>query len=151
MRMSKDVFSSDTFNLSVPDILQLRLDQLKPDAIVVRQKKTKKETAIVWTPALREAVAMAKRLPRRVRGMYLFCTRKGVPYSSDGFRSIWQRRMKSALAKGVLKERFTEHDVRAKAVRELQLEHAAALLGHADARVTERHYVRGPTIVRPTR
>ena len=101
--------------------------------------------------AVSETPNTARALPGVVRGLYLFCTRKGRPYTPDGFRSIWQRRMRSAIDTGVLQERFREHDLRAKAASDVEREHATALLDHADGRVTRRHYRRKPEIVRPTR
>lgn len=55
----------------------------------------------------------------------------------------------------VLKEtkvtvRFTEHDMRAKCASDAKtLEHARALLAHADARTTDTIYRRRPEIVKP--
>lgn len=67
-----------------------------------------------WTRELRAAIDEVLRLPRPVRGLHLFCTRRGQPYTADGFRSIWQRAMEKAVAKNL--ERFTEHDLRAKVI-----------------------------------
>jgi len=131
------------------DTLQLRLDQLKDDGIHVTIGKTGKRIVISWSPALRDAVDAAKRLRRPVRGLYLFCNRKGQPYTGSGFRSLWQRRMRSALAKGVLKERFREHDIRAKAASDADRAHATELMAHLDAKTTAKHYRRKPEIVRP--
>jgi integrase len=51
-----------------------------------------------------------------------------------------------------LSERFTEHDLRAKCASDAgSLEHARALLAHADARTTERVYRRKPERVKPLR
>ena len=66
----------------------------------------------------------------------------------SGFSSIWQRKMKSALVEGVLKERFTDHDLRRKTASDLDdLEHAKKLLGHANVGIysivsneTSEHY-----------
>jgi integrase len=49
-------------------------------------------------------------------------------------------------------ERFTEHDIRAKAASDAEsLEHAQALLSHADSRTTKRIYRRKPERVKPVR
>src|SRR5690625_5041423 len=119
------------------EILKTRLDQLREDGIHYRSAdrptKRGKQIIIGWTPELREAVAMAKALPRPVKGLYLFSNREGQPYTGDGFRSIWQRAMKKAMELGVVKERFTEHDLRANAATdaEAQCKSAVALLAHA--------------------
>ena len=82
--------------------------------------------------------------------MHLFCTRHGMPYTVSGFSSIWQRKMKSALAENVLQERFTDHDLRRKTASDLaDAEHAMKLLGHADVKVTLRHYRVKPEVVEP--
>lgn len=131
------------------DILRLRLDQLKEDGIHLTVGKTGKRIVINWSDALRDAVDAVRRLQRPVRGLFLFCNRKGQPYTGNGFRSLWQRRMKSALATGLLKERFREHDIRAKTASDVEREHATELMAHLDAKTTAKHYRRKPEIVRP--
>ncbi len=122
------------------DILKMRLDQLRDEGIHVKISKTGKRIVIQWTDALRDAINAIKQLRRRVGSVYLFSTRKGQPYTPSGFASIWQRRMKKAIETGVLKERFTEHDLRAKTASDTDLTHAAELLAHGDAKITNRHY-----------
>ena len=132
------------------DILRVHLNELKDDGIHVSISKTGKERIITWTPTLREAVRDARLLPRPVRGMYLFCTRTGSRYKTDGFRSIWQRKMRSALDSGVLGERFTTHDIRAKSASDANdLERTQDLLGHASNKVTRERYRRLPEHVKP--
>ena len=78
---------------------------------------------------------------------YLFTTRNGTPYTSDGFRSIWQRQMSKFVQRGG--ERFTEHDIRAMAASEADnLDHASALLGHQDRKTTNLIYRRKPSRVK---
>lgn len=131
------------------DLLSMSLSQLKDDGIHVTIGKTGKKVIFKWNPDLRGAVDVARRLRRPVKGMYLFCNRRGQPYTGSGFRSIWQRRMKSALSSGVLKERFREHDIRAKSASDAKPDHACELLAHMDARTTETFYRRKPEIVLP--
>jgi integrase len=51
---------------------------------------------------------------------------------------MWGRFMDRLLAETKVEERFTEHDLRAKCASDAgSLEHARALLAHADARTTE--------------
>ena len=71
------------------------------------------------------------------------------PYTSSGFRSIWQRKMKAAMEQGILAERFTDHDLRSMTADSTNLEHATSLLAHLEAKTTQRHYRRKPTIVEP--
>jgi integrase len=63
---------------------------------------------------------------------------------------MWQRFMDRVLAETSVKVRFTEHDLRAKCASDAEsLEHARALLSHADARTTASVYRRKPERVRP--
>ncbi len=130
--------------------MRIRLSEIKDDGIYVRISKTGQERIITWTTALKEAVRNARSLARPVRGMYLFCTRTGSPYTSDGFRSIWHRRMCSALQDQVLGERFNTHDIRAKSASDANdLARAQDLLGHANCKVTKVHYRRLAELVEP--
>lgn len=74
-----------------------------------------------------------------------------IPYSASSFASIWQRKMKKAMEAGMLKERFTDHDLRAKTGSDAELEHATKLLPHLDPKVTRKHYRRKVPVVRPLR
>ena len=74
-----------------------------------------------------------------------------VPYTGDRFASIWQQKMKSAVAQGVLKDRFTDHDLRAKSGSETDIEHAERLLAHNDRKTTHRQYRRKSEKVKPLR
>ena len=131
------------------DLLALSLNQIRDDGIHVTIGKTGKKVVFEWSPDLRAAILAVRRVQRPIRGMYLFCNRRGQPYTGSGFRSIWQRRMKSALEKGVLRERFREHDLRAKSASDAERGHASELLTHMDARTTETYYRRKPEIVLP--
>lgn len=137
------------------ELLALRLADLREDGIHFSTAKGGRDVIIEWTDELREVVRAAKALRRdSVRGLTLFCTRDGAPYSSDGFRSIWQRAMTKALDAGVLQERFTEHDMRATAATEAKAQgvNAQALLGHRRATTTDI-YIRqkGAAIVAPVK
>ena len=57
--------------------------------------------------------------------------------------------MKKALDKTKLKERFTEHDLRAKVASDTESEHARQLLGHTNIEITERIYRRKADKVKP--
>lgn len=134
------------------DMLKMRKSDLQEDGIFVLISKTQKRIIIEWTDHLRAAVdaVQASNTTRMARdSMYLICTRKGTPYTPDGFRAIWQRKMKKALDEGVLKERFQDRDLRAKTGSDIDLEHAASLLAHLDSKTTKKHYRRKPSVVRP--
>ncbi len=143
------------------DLLRLRISDLLEDGIHVRPRKTAKTTGkrlvIVWDEAgaLRGAVEDAKALRPVDIAPWLFCNRRGEPYvteagSADGWDSIWQRFMARVLAETDVKQRFTEHDLRAKCASDAEsLAHAQQLLSHADSATTKRIYRRRPERVRP--
>ncbi|MHB8256648.1 MAG: hypothetical protein ACYDHY_14630 [Acidiferrobacterales bacterium] len=65
---------------------------------------------------------------------------------------MWQRFMARLLKETAIKERFTEHDLRAKVASDAEsLERARQLLAHADSRITQRVYRRRPDRIKPTR
>jgi len=148
--------------LRLGDLLRLTMDSLREDGIHVLPRKTAHTTGkriiIEWSPALRDAVEMAKQSRPFVGGDYLFCNRRGECYFDDeqdtsyGWNSMWQRFMERVLAETKVKERFTEHDIRAKAASDAEtLEHAQKLLAHADSKITDRVYRRKPEKVKPLR
>jgi integrase len=134
------------------DILSLSKSQLRDEGIYIQTGKSGKKLIIEWSDELKTAVYIAKNLPRPIHGLYLFCTRKGQRYTPDGFSSIWQRTMRKALKEGVITERFTEHDIRAKTGSDAEgLDHASRLLTHSNSKTTEQHYRRKTPIVKPLR
>lgn len=141
------------------DLLRLQEAQLRSDGIHVQRHKTAaktgKRTIYEWTPELVTAVEMAKSV-RPAASSFLFCNRRGSSYVDEetggthGWDSMWQRFMDRVLAETKVQARFTEHDLRAKCASDAQsLEHARALLAHADARTTDAIYRRKPERVRP--
>jgi integrase len=123
------------------DILKLRLDQITDEGIWIKQSKTGSKQLYEWSNGLIEVVDRAKALKRPIRGLYLFCTRQGQPYSDTGFKAMWNRvQVKWAASGG---QRFTFHDIRAKALtdaKRLGLD-AQSLAGHATSAMTE-HYIK---------
>ncbi|MEM7468219.1 MAG: tyrosine-type recombinase/integrase [Pseudomonadota bacterium] len=131
------------------DILRLKRSDIQDDGIHAYISKTRKTIVIEWTDALRDAVDAILNLKKPIYSISLFRTRRGQPYSVDGFNSIWQRKMRKALEEGVLKERFTDHDIRAKTGSDTSEAHAVELLAHDDPRTTKKHYRRKDSVVRP--
>ncbi len=144
------------------DVLSLRVADLMADGIHVLPRKTarttRKRLIIEWTDALHQAIneALASRPRPRVVPIasFVFCTRRGESYikpdgSANAFDSMWQRFMDKALRETSLQDRFQERDLRAKTASDMPLELASALLGHADARITQRVYRRRPDVVKP--
>lgn len=90
-------------------------------------------------------------------GPWPFCNRKGKCYLNDdnvanGFQSVWGRFMRRVLEETALEKRFAERDLRAKVASDADsLQRAQETLGHADAGLTKRVYVRKPQRVRPAK
>lgn len=71
---------------------------------------------------------------------------------ASGWKSIWQRFMARVLQETHVSKSFTDHDLRAKCASDADtLEHAHALLAHADAKTTDAIYRRRPERVTPAR
>jgi integrase len=139
--------------LARSDMLRLRVDEhITDDGIKVTRHKTRgttgKTTLYEWTPERREAFERCKRV-RPALSPFLFCDRTGAGYIDEetgechGWDSMWSRFMDRVLSETQVKERFTEHDLRAKVGSDAEsLERARALLQHADSRTTMRFYRR---------
>ena len=142
------------------DLLRLQpAVHFKEDGMHIQRHKTAastgKRTIYEWTHELRDAVELAKAV-RPSLSHHLFAKRDGHGYIDEetgeahGWDSMWQRFMDRVLAETKVTQRFTEHDLRAKCASDAEsLEHARALLSHADARTTNAIYRRKPERVRP--
>lgn len=108
--------------------------------------KKRGRSAIYSGDGLKEAVEAAMAVRTKVKGMHLFCTRRGQKYTGDGFRALWQYAMAKYVAAGGA--RFTEHDLRAKVGSDSEtLDVAQARLGHQSRSTTNRVYRRAPAKV----
>lgn len=144
------------------DLLRLTMSDLQEDGIHVTPRKTERTTGksliIAWSEELRSAVASAKAARPVKLAPYLFCNRDGKCYFNEetgragGWESMWRGFIGRVMQETEVKDRFTEHDLRAKCASDAQsLEHARTLLSHADSRLTERVYRRKPELVQPLR
>lgn len=135
------------------DILNLQRHQLQDDGIHVTPAKTKERTGrkqiFEWTPALRAAVQQALDRPRRLATTWVMANRNGQRYTRNGFKAMFGKLMDKAIREGVLTERFTFHDLRAKAGSEAT--DGMRLLGHQSPATTRRIYERKPDKVKPIR
>lgn len=130
------------------ELLRLKRSDLTPEGLVfTNNKRVTDRFRIRWTPELKALVEEIIALhPQATENSYLFCTRQGKPYISEtgltsGFDSIWQRYMVKAVSLGLC-QRFTEHDLRAKAVESKSLEVAMRELRHTSSQTTQKHYRR---------
>ncbi|MDO8728744.1 MAG: hypothetical protein Q7K26_02500 [bacterium] len=119
---------------------------------------TEKATRQKSRTKIREAVPLAMTVRPVQLSPFLFCNRDGKGYFYDttgragGCESLWCGFFARVMDETTVIERFTEHDLRAKCASDAKtLEHAAALLSHADSKITERVYRRKPEFVEPLR
>jgi integrase len=137
----------------VGDILEVQESDLSEEGITIIQNKSingksvPTKLLITWSDELRQCVNRAKQL-RDIRSIYLFCRRDGKPYTYDGFSSMWQRIMDKALERGLLQERFTFHDIRAKSYSDEQTIEGRRRAGHKSLQMSGT-YDRGAKKVTP--
>lgn len=144
------------------DLLRLTMSDLKDEGIHVTPHKTANTTGkrliIGWSDELFEAVALAKESRPLKLSPLLFCNGRGECYFDEltgragGWDSMWAGFVERVLAETKIKNRLTEHDLRAKCASDAAtLEHAQALLGHANSNLTERVDRRKTQLVKPLR
>lgn len=129
------------------EILRLTVNHLTKDGIQFRNNKPPYDEYLVeWTPELRTVVEEILAIPpRRIGSAHLFLTRNGRPYidfegDTSSFNTMWTRYMAKAVKMGHVSERFTENDLRKKAVDGESLQRAQELLRHTTAQTTKKHY-----------
>lgn len=99
------------------EFLQLTWPQVDDTEIRIRRAKQRFSKIVIEviriSPALADLISRIKAMPRAADCLYLFTTRDGNPYLEDSFSSYWHRLMNEALKAGIVKTRFTFHDLRA--------------------------------------
>jgi len=125
-------------------ILSLHASHIKIDCIEIDSGKRGLKLSIERTEELNEALIEAKNI-HTISSLYVLHTKKGKPYSSSGFKSMWKRTRDYALKNG-LKESFTFHDLRAMAGSNTDNDD---LLGHKNKSTFHRFYRRAPVKVLP--
>lgn len=138
------------------DALAVSLDDATDTGLRARiSKRSRSETGwwitYEWTPALRELIERAERLPRRAKTRTLLTTTRGRPFSLWGWDTRWQRLVRRA---GVADVHF--HDLRARALTDAHAAHgrdyAQALAAHVSGQTTELYIrARQGRVVRPIR
>lgn len=137
------------------DALRIKLADVTDDGIRYWNTKGKKWQHVEWSDELREVVDESKRLWRRFGREYLFeskpkgkhAARGPGPYTTSGVRALWRAARTKA---GIVDVRL--HDIRGKAGSDVETTgDAQRLLGHADGKVTGRHYRRKPERSKPVR
>lgn len=133
------------------DLLSLPWSNVTPEGIKFQQGKTGKKLLVGRSQWLDEVLQRAKIMEPTIDiGGYVIRTRRGTPYTSEGFRACWQRTMQRAIKRGLLRERFTFHDLRAKSVSDSKtLEEAFERAGHTTMAMTRGVYDRNYRLVKP--
>lgn len=146
------------------DLLALRWEHVAPNGISFRQSKTGKRLRVALSDELNKVLDRARKMKPDLPREYVLRTSKGRRYTSEGFRALWQRRMRKIL-KGyyrkprgkeriwhdpVIKERLTFHDIRAKCVSDsATLDEAYERAGHSNMSMTRSVYDRAEREVKP--
>lgn len=111
----------------IGDVLAIRYADITDAGIYFKQKKTHNRVMVAMTPDVTNAIAAARALHDNVRGMTLFHTRGGKPFSYWTIRTLWGR---ATLAAGIADAHI--HDMRAKAATDAKSQglDSRTLLGH---------------------
>lgn len=130
------------------EFLDVTWTQVDAEAGVIRTPRAKqrgKRRGEVW-----DVVTITPRLAallERLRGLdrdsaYLFPTRDGNAYTTEGFETLWGRCVAAAIEAKVISkaERFNFHALRRHYVTMHKAQHGALPNLHADARITSRVY-----------
>lgn len=132
------------------DLLNLQWKDVSNDGVYFQQGKTGKKLLVEISPALHAVLARAKHMLPQLPRQYVIRSRKGLQYRAEGFRAIWQRRIRKLHQSGKLPVRFTFHDIRAKTVSDSEsLEAAMERAGHTSMAMTRGVYDRGIRKVTP--
>jgi integrase len=121
----------------IGDVLAIRLADISAEGIAFKQEKTNARLLVQMTPDLEDLVARIKALPRKIRGLTLFCSpRGGKPVHYSSVKDAFAISCKKA---GV--EDASLHDLRAKSLSDTddQGNDAQKLGGHTDAKMTQRY------------
>lgn len=149
--------------LRTQDLLSLKTSQFTDEGIAVKPLKTRKssgkEITIEWSKTLREAVKYALEVRPVDISPYLFCKRNGEPFYNEGktdptsgWKSCFKRYMERVIRETSLKEKFTDHDLRAKCASDMESTEAAQkLLAHTSVEMTKKAYRRAPVKVAPAK
>lgn len=123
-------------------VLRISRTQIGEEGIEFGKRKRGAHTLVTWTPALQAVVAECRALPAKIASTYLIYNADGQPYTPSGFKAMWQRMMTAWAEAG--HERFTFHDLRAKAVTDTTEagRKASDLTGHRTESVVSKVYDR---------
>ncbi|CAM3730016.1 Tyrosine recombinase XerC [compost metagenome] len=121
----------------ISDVLAIRLADISATGITFEPQKNGAKLIVGMNPDLEDLLARVKPLPRRVRGLTLFCARSGgKPVSYETMKQAFKAACEKAKVPGAI-----IHDLRAKSLTDTdkQGNDAQKLGGHTDAKMTQRH------------
>lgn len=122
------------------DVMNLVRQNILDEGLKVWISKVKKWQLFLWQPEFKAQIERALKANHQIKSMYLLRKENGRPYTRNGFRSSWRRLMAKAIKEGVIKQKFSFNDLRAKAAsdaeRKCGREYARALLGHTTQKTT---------------
>lgn len=121
----------------ISDVLAIRLADISATGIAFEQQKTGAKLIVGMSPDLEDLLSRVKALPRRVRGLTLFCARSGgKPVSYETVKQAFRAACEKAKVAAA-----TIHDLRAKSLTDTdkQGNDAQKLGGHTDAKMTQRY------------
>ncbi len=120
----------------VTDVIKLRRADLVDEGIYFRQRKTKAQLIVRWSPELRHVVDRAKTLDTNLRAMTLLHGRGGKPVD---YRTVHDQWVDACEAAGVLDADL--RDLRAMSGTEAKRQgiNPTALLGHTSPTMTARY------------
>lgn len=95
-------------------VIQIQTTDYDDDELKIREGKTGWKARVEMTPELWSVLERTKDFRRRSSTSSVITNLEGKPYVDTGFKSAWQRMMRAALEEGIIKDRFTFHDIRAK-------------------------------------
>lgn len=142
------------------DLLSLTLDDIRCDSEGIRFKPSKtshssgRKVIVLWTEDLLAWRDYALSIRGDSHDSHVFLNSKGQGWlnakgQANGFDTLWQRFLDTALSKTNLTQRFQERDLRAKTASDTDLQHASRLLAHTSEQITQLVYRRKGDEVQP--
>ncbi len=129
------------------DLLKIKHSDILEEGIFFEQNKTGAKIIVEWSEALRDVVNRAKKEFSH-SSEYLVVNSFGEKYGSSGIQTAWQRLIVNCTESGIIRERFTFRDIRAKARSDGD---DKKLLGHANPEAMAKIYQRKPVKVKPVK
>ncbi len=130
------------------EFLDLQINQIDLNTGVIRLMRAKqhgerkKAESITMGPAMQNLATRLLDIPRQETSQHVFINQRGRPMSDTSFTTGWQRAMIEALEAGVIKQRFTFHDLRAFYTTQHKERYGALPELHANSATTARVYDR---------